>query len=538
MYKWIRKWVRSCKIRQRVKPAASKQAPLRPLPIATSAWRSVRMDFIFGHPRDGKGRTGVLVFVDRFSRMAHLALVAAKVTADESAELFLDLVFRHHGLPESIVSDRDPRFTSAFWTRLFALLGTRLLMSTAVHPETYGQTERVNRVLEDVLRSYATAFTSWRSFLPMAEFALKNATHASTGMTPFFVKNARHPRAPALLVVRSPHAAPGSTPGGGGRAPTSQPVHESSKTPLPQSATSSAQDTTVEGHALHGVAYEEPPAVDVAAPAASIVANANFAPKPTPTPIDSAAVSGILLHRQAVTHKARDALQVAVDRQKANADRRGRKNRSSSFRRGEQVLLSTDGIQGTAVTNLGASKLAPRFIGPFKILKVVGDAYRLDIPTAMRLHPTFYIGRLKPYVPVTIPTPEAERSQPARTPRGPAGDADAESVRALSPHARAFPSAERRTRATPSDEAAPASCVAPAPTDSQQRPPPQYAREQTRRGSEPPSRSRSPGRSPTSSPGTVEPTDAPREAALQQTRYQRDGPPPLVEASGARRYVV
>ncbi|KAE8955818.1 hypothetical protein PF011_g31683 [Phytophthora fragariae] len=149
------------------------------------------MDFIFGLPRDAEGRTGVLVFVDRFSKMVHLAPVAAEVTADESAELFLDLVFRHHGLPESIVSDRDPRFTSAFWTRLFALLDTRLLMSTAAHPETDGQTERVNRVLEDVLRSYATSFASWSSFLPTAEFALNNSTHASTGLTPFFVNNAR-----------------------------------------------------------------------------------------------------------------------------------------------------------------------------------------------------------------------------------------------------------------------------------------------------------------------------------------------------------
>jgi transposase InsO family protein len=106
-------------------------------------------------------------------------------------QLFLDLVFHHHGLPESIVSDRDPRFTSPFWMRLFQLLGTRLLMSTAAHPETDGQTERVNRVLEDVLRSYATSFISWGSFLPMAEFALNNATHSSTGLTPFFVNNAR-----------------------------------------------------------------------------------------------------------------------------------------------------------------------------------------------------------------------------------------------------------------------------------------------------------------------------------------------------------
>ncbi|KAE9248599.1 hypothetical protein PF002_g5702 [Phytophthora fragariae] len=253
MYKWIRKWVRSCEICQRVKPAASKQAPLCPLPIATSAWRSVSMDFIFGLPRDAEGRTGVLVFVDRFSKMTHLAPVAAEVTADESAELFLDLVFRHHDLPESIVSDRDPRFTSAFWTRLFALLDTRLLMSTAAHPETDGQTERVNRVLEDVLRSYATSFASWSSFLPMAEFALNNSTHASTGLTPFFVNNARHPRVPALLAVRSSIAPAVSTLGGRGLAPTSKSAQDSSEPPLPQSAKPSRGDAALEGHALHGV---------------------------------------------------------------------------------------------------------------------------------------------------------------------------------------------------------------------------------------------------------------------------------------------
>ncbi|KAE8875196.1 hypothetical protein PF003_g40665 [Phytophthora fragariae] len=464
MYKWIRKWVRSCEICQRVKPAASKQAPLRPLPIATSAWRSVSMDFIFGLPRDAEGRTGVLVFVDRFSKMVHLAPVAAEVTADESAELFLDLVFRHHGLPESIVSDRDPRFTSAFWTRLFALLGTRLLMSTAAHPETDGQTERVNRVLEDVLRSYATSFASWSSFLPMAEFALNNSTHASTGLTPFFVNNARHPRVPALLAVRSSNAAAVSTLGGGGVAPTSKSAQDLSEPPVPQPAKPNTREATVEGHALHGVAYEDVFAVDVASPATSAVAN--FAPAATPTPIDSAAVSEFLLHRQAVTRFVRDALQVAVDRQKANANRRGRKN-MSSFRRGERVFLSTEGIQGTAVTNLGANKLAPRFIGPFKILKVIGDAYTLDVPTAMRLHPTFYVGRLKPYVPATIPAPEAERPRPARNPNRPAVDADAESSRALAPHARASPSV---TRAPPSDEATSASCAAPALIESQQSP--------------------------------------------------------------------
>ncbi|KAE9356861.1 hypothetical protein PF008_g3423 [Phytophthora fragariae] len=99
---------------------------------------------------DAEGCTGVLVFVDRLSKMVHLGPVATEATADDSAELILDLVFRHHGLPESIGSDRDPSFTS----------------------KTDGRTERVNRVLENALRSFATPFTSWGSFLPMAEFAL------------------------------------------------------------------------------------------------------------------------------------------------------------------------------------------------------------------------------------------------------------------------------------------------------------------------------------------------------------------------------
>ena len=98
------------------------------------------MDFIFGLPSDDKGRTGILVFVDRFSKMSHLTPVKAQITAAETAVHFIDAVYRHHGLPESIVCDRDPRLTSTFWTELFELLGTKLLMSTAAHTETDGQT--------------------------------------------------------------------------------------------------------------------------------------------------------------------------------------------------------------------------------------------------------------------------------------------------------------------------------------------------------------------------------------------------------------
>uniref|UniRef100_A0AAV1UEN4 Integrase catalytic domain-containing protein n=1 Tax=Peronospora matthiolae TaxID=2874970 RepID=A0AAV1UEN4_9STRA len=151
MYKWIRNWVRTCEICQHVKPSPSSQATLRPLSIAAEAWRSVSMDFIFGIAPYFHDRTCNLDFVDSFSKMTHLVPVHATITAAETAVHFIDTAFRNHGLPEIHVSDRDPRFTSAFWTSLFEFLGTKLQMSTAAHPETDGQSERVSWVLQDVL---------------------------------------------------------------------------------------------------------------------------------------------------------------------------------------------------------------------------------------------------------------------------------------------------------------------------------------------------------------------------------------------------
>ncbi|KAF1334914.1 reverse transcriptase, partial [Globisporangium splendens] len=112
MYKWVRKYVRTCEVCQRVKPSGSTQAPLRSLPVPSDSWKSVSMDFIFGLPRDTHGRNGILVFVDRFSKMVHLAPVSDKISAEKTAKVFVDVVFRLHGLPVEIVSDRDTRFTS------------------------------------------------------------------------------------------------------------------------------------------------------------------------------------------------------------------------------------------------------------------------------------------------------------------------------------------------------------------------------------------------------------------------------------------
>lgn len=109
-YKWMANYVRSCKQCQRVKPAGKSRAPLHPLPIPQGCWKSVNMDFAFGFPDDSARNTGIVVFVDRLSKMAHVAPARTHITAETTACHVLEHIFRHHGLAESIVSDRDPRF--------------------------------------------------------------------------------------------------------------------------------------------------------------------------------------------------------------------------------------------------------------------------------------------------------------------------------------------------------------------------------------------------------------------------------------------
>ncbi|KAG4233200.1 hypothetical protein PC116_g18586 [Phytophthora cactorum] len=114
LYKWVGTYVRTCETRQRTKSSPHAAAPLASLSVPTGCWQSISMDFLFGLPKDKAGNTGVVVFVDRLSKMAHLAAVPDTIDGEGRALLFLDRVFRQHGLPEAIVSDRDPRFTAKF----------------------------------------------------------------------------------------------------------------------------------------------------------------------------------------------------------------------------------------------------------------------------------------------------------------------------------------------------------------------------------------------------------------------------------------
>src|SRR6185295_9211121 len=125
-----------------------------PLPIPTNRWEQVTMDFITHLPKTKSNYDSIFVVVDRLSKRVHFIPTTATVTAPEVAQLFFTNIFQHHGLSQVIISDRDPKFISCFWQELFRMLGTCTAMSTAYHPQTDGQTERANRTLEDMLRSF------------------------------------------------------------------------------------------------------------------------------------------------------------------------------------------------------------------------------------------------------------------------------------------------------------------------------------------------------------------------------------------------
>ena len=435
LYKWVTNFLRSCEVCQRVKAAAATQAPLHPLPIPTDCWKSISMDFVFGYPADAHSNTGAMVVVDRLSKMLHIIAVRETVTGKQCAALFVDNIFRLHGMPTSIVSDRDPRFTSAFWRELFRLLGTSLNMSTTDHPQSDGQTERAIRVVEDVLRAHCMAHPqTWSAHLALVEFALNNAVHSSHGHTPFYVNGLRHPLVPTALggdhtliggrstSARSAHARDVAPEG------ASSTVAQCNSTvlgdPLPNGNRSTGdaqlQGNTASEHAplargapltmpegIESLAHEKPnsdgdnPVESDATPGdpdSDPVVTANVLLLGKPSQKELKIANDFVAIRARVLAQVRENVAVAQARQKQQADKKGRNNKFN-FVIGDKVLLSTKNLPRAALPNTKSTKLMPRWIGPFEVLQRVGDLdYRLDIPSRMKLHPTFYVGLLKPYV--------------------------------------------------------------------------------------------------------------------------------------------
>ncbi|KAJ3699288.1 hypothetical protein LUZ61_002993 [Rhynchospora tenuis] len=181
---------------------------LQPLPIPQSAWHSVGLDFITGLPTS-KGRNVILVIIDRLTKYGHFLALIHPYNASDVAQIFLDNVYKLHGLPQNLVSDRDPIFTSQFWKELMEKIGVQLNMSTAYHPQSDGQTERLNQCVEQYLRCMVfDQQKKWLKWLPLAEYWYNTSFQQSIGMTPF---QALYGYQPTLLplgdVIRSSNQA-------------------------------------------------------------------------------------------------------------------------------------------------------------------------------------------------------------------------------------------------------------------------------------------------------------------------------------------
>ncbi|KAL0291840.1 UNVERIFIED_CONTAM: Transposon Ty3-G Gag-Pol polyprotein [Sesamum radiatum] len=173
MKKDVAEFVAKCMTCQQVK--AEHQAPagkLRPLSIPEWKWEKITMDFVVGLPRTFRKHDAIWVIVDRLTKSAHFLPIRQGDSLDKLAELYVAEIVRLHGVPVSIVSDRDPRFTSRFWGSLQKALGTKLHFSTAFHPQTNGQSERTIQTLEDMMRACTMEFKgNWDDHLPLMEFA-------------------------------------------------------------------------------------------------------------------------------------------------------------------------------------------------------------------------------------------------------------------------------------------------------------------------------------------------------------------------------
>ena len=253
------------------------------------------------------------MIVDRLTKVAHFIPVKTSYSGDRLAELYMERIVCLHGVPKKIVSDRGTQFTSHFWKAVHDSLGTKLNFSTAYHPQTDGQTERINQILEDMLRACALQYgTSWDKSLPYAEFSYNNSYQQSLKMAPFEALYGRKCRTPLFW--------------------------------------NQTGETQVFG-------------------------------------------TDVLRHAEQQVRTIRDNLRVAQSRQKSYADTR---RRELVFQAGDYVYLKVSPMRSVKRFNM-KGKLAPRYVGPFKVLERRGEvAYQLELPESLSgVHDVFHVSQLK-----------------------------------------------------------------------------------------------------------------------------------------------
>jgi hypothetical protein len=271
------------------------------------------MDFIVGLPRTQTGYDSIWVIVHRLIKVAHFIPVKTTYSGAKLAELYMLRIVCLHGIPKKIVSDRGSQFTSKFWEKLHESMDTKLNFSSVYHPQTDGQTERTNQILEDMLRACVLKYgKSWDKSLPYAEFSYNNSYQASIKMAPYEALYGRQCR-----------------------------------TPLFWSQTGESQV---------------------------------FRPE-------------VLKDAEKQVQMVRESLKVAQTRQKSYA---GKRRRDLSFEVGDFVYLKVSPMRGTRRFKV-KGKLAPRYVGPFKIVDHMGEvAYQLELPPQLSdVHDVFHVSQLK-----------------------------------------------------------------------------------------------------------------------------------------------
>jgi hypothetical protein len=186
MWAYVKIFVDRCRVFQHLKGRKQNAGFYQPFPIPERPREAISMGFVLGLPNTQRGVDSIFVIVDRFSKMAHFIPCQKTIDVTHIANLFFKEIVRLHGLPKNIVSDRNTKFIGHLWRMLWKKLGTKLMFSSAYHPQMDGQTEVVNRSLGDLLRSLvAEHHSSWDNILPHAEFAYNDSVNRRTCRSPF-----------------------------------------------------------------------------------------------------------------------------------------------------------------------------------------------------------------------------------------------------------------------------------------------------------------------------------------------------------------